>query len=200
MKNYPTILWANDALKKGSFSFVCDENLMRLRHELSDFCEEAYIEYAVLREKDGFRRCLREEGRFFSALAVIAENMPMLLMNDDLREFLGHMYQEPGVYFQGMVAVLQACGIRETYIAGFANLHIGEPEVRNWCKSAFRRLQCRRAVCRREEGDAAAGSGARQPVPSASWFVAVLSGVLRFGAVYRHDAFKRPAGIAGKRI
>lgn len=56
MKNYPTILWANDALKKGSFSFVCDENLMRLRHELSDFCEEAYIEYAVLREKDGFRR------------------------------------------------------------------------------------------------------------------------------------------------
>lgn len=52
MKNYPTILWANDALKKGSFSFVCDENLMRLRHELSDFCEEAYIEYAVLREKD----------------------------------------------------------------------------------------------------------------------------------------------------
>lgn len=55
MKNYPTILWANDALKKGSFSFVCDENLMRLRHELSDFCEEAYIEYAVLREKDGFR-------------------------------------------------------------------------------------------------------------------------------------------------
>ena len=124
-------------LKKGSFSFVCDENLMRLRHELSDFCEEAYIEYAVLREKDGFRRCLREEGRFFSALAVIAENMPMLLMNDDLREFLGHMYQEPGVYFQGMVAVLQACGIRETYIAGFANLHIGEPEVRNWCKAHF---------------------------------------------------------------
>lgn len=137
MKNYPTILWANDALKKGSFSFVCDENLMRLRHELSDFCEEAYIEYAVLREKDGFRRCLREEGRFFSALAVIAENMPMLLMNDGLREFLGHMYQEPGVYFQGMVAVLQACGIRETYIAGFANLHIGEPEVRNWCKAHF---------------------------------------------------------------
>ena len=104
MKNYPTILWANDALKKGSFSFVCDENLMRLRHELSDFCEEAYIEYAVLREKDGFCRCLREECRFFSALAVIAENMPMLLMNDDLREFLGHMYQEPGVYFQGGVS------------------------------------------------------------------------------------------------
>lgn len=51
MKNYPTILWANDAAEKGKFRFVCDENLMRLRHELSDFCEEAYIEYAVLREK-----------------------------------------------------------------------------------------------------------------------------------------------------
>lgn len=90
-------------------------------------------------------------------------------MNDDLREFLGHMYQEPGVYFQGMVAVLQACGIRETYIAGFANLHIGEPEVRNWCKAHFGVCNADRAVCRREEGDAAAGYGTRQPVPSASW-------------------------------
>ena len=138
MKEYSTLLLVADALEGENFDFFREQNLMKLQlklqREFFDFCTRAYDEFALLVDKDGFCRCLQDESRFFSALVVVAEKMPVLLHNKHLQLFLIYMFREPGVYFRGMVAVMQACGIEDT-IAEKAHRHIGEPEVRNWCKA-----------------------------------------------------------------
>lgn len=135
MKENLTILSAAEALEKEDFSFVNDENIKLLQKRLSCFCEESYKEYEVLISDQGFVRCLNDRPMTFKALVIMAEKMPSLLRNDDLREFLGYMYQKPGTYFKGMLSVMQACETSNHYLSAFSKLHIAQPEVRNWIKS-----------------------------------------------------------------
>lgn len=130
-KNYPTIVFVASRLQEQNFSAISKNVVAEFAEEISLFTEMAHKQYELLGNANGYWACRENQPWFFESLVVIAKYLPSLLNNDDLRKFLGHMYQK-GVRFKGMVPVLEACGLTKQYLASFAHLYVHDEGMRDW--------------------------------------------------------------------
>lgn len=130
-KNYPTIVFVASRLQEQNFSAISKDVVAKFSEEIFVFTEMAYKQYELFGNANGYWSCRENQPWFFESLVVIAKYLPSLLNNDDLRKFLGHMYQK-GVRFKGMVPVLEACGLTKQYLASYAYLFVRDEAMRDW--------------------------------------------------------------------
>lgn len=130
-KNYPTIVFVSSRLQEQNFSAISKDVVAKFTEEIFVFSEEAHKHYELLGNVNGYWAFRENQSWFFESLVVIAKYLPTLLYNDELRKFLGHMYQK-GVRFNGMVPVLEACGLTKQYLASYAYLFVRDEGMRNW--------------------------------------------------------------------
>lgn len=130
-KDCPTIVFVASRLQEQNFSAISKDVQILFAKEVFNFTENAYKEFELFGNANGYWSCRESEPWFFESMATIAKFLPILLNNDDLREFFGHMYQK-GVRFEGMVPVLEACGLTKQFLGSFAHLFIRDEEMRNW--------------------------------------------------------------------
>lgn len=130
-KDCPTIVFVASRLQERNFSAISREVQTLFAKEVFNFTESAYKEFELFGNANGYWSCRESEPWFFESMATIAKFLPVLLDNDDLREFFGHMYQK-GVRFEGMVPVLEACGLTKQFLGSFAHLFIRDEKMRDW--------------------------------------------------------------------
>lgn len=148
-KNYPTIVFVASRLQERNFSAISKDVVAKFTEELSDFTVMAYKKYHISGDGKGFWNCRECEKWFFESLVVVAKFLPDLLNNDDLREFLGFMYHT-GLRFNGMVPVLEACGLTKQYLASFAHLYVHDEGMRDWIIANWNFLMPNMALIQKE--------------------------------------------------